>query len=100
MILYNITINVSRDIEQDFIGWMKDVHIPEVLETGIFHDHKFFRLLHESEDGSTNYCIQYFTDSLAQMMEYERKHAALLRAKTQERYKDKAIAFRTLLETI
>ncbi len=100
MILYNITINVSRDIEQDFIGWMKDVHIPEVLETGIFHDHKFFRLLHESEDGSTNYCIQYFTESLAQMMEYERKHAALLRAKTQERYKDKAIAFRTLLETI
>ena len=100
MILYNITINVSRDIEQDFIGWMKDVHIPEVLETGIFHDHKFFRLLHESEDGSTNYCIQYFTDSLAQMMKYERNHAALLRAKTQERYKDKAIAFRTLLETI
>jgi hypothetical protein len=100
MILYNITINVSRDIEQDFIEWMKDIHIPEVLETGIFHDHKFFRLIHESEDGSTNYCIQYFTDSLAQMMEYERKHAALLRAKTQERYKDKAIAFRTLLETI
>ncbi len=100
MILYNITINVTPDIEQDFISWMKNIHIPEVLQTGIFHDHKFFRLLHDSEDGSTNYCIQYFTDSLEQMMEYEKKHAALLRAKTQERYKDKAIAFRTLLETI
>ncbi|GMQ25336.1 DUF4286 family protein [Algoriphagus sp. oki45] len=100
MILYNITINVTQDIEEDFLSWMKSTHIPEVLETGIFHDHKFFRLLHESEDGSTNYCIQYFTDSMEQMMEYEKKHAAILRTKTQERYRDKAVAFRTLLETI
>lgn len=100
MILYNITINVTPDIEQDFITWMKSVHIPEVLETGIFQDHKFYRLLHESEDGSVNYCIQYFTESIEQMMEYEKKHAGILRAKTQERYRDKAVAFRTLLETI
>ncbi|WP_026952600.1 DUF4286 family protein [Algoriphagus mannitolivorans] len=100
MILYNITINVTAEIEEDFISWMKTTHIPEVLNTGIFHDHKFFRLLHESEDGSTNYCIQYFTESIDKMMEYEKQHAALLRAKTQERYKDKAVAFRTLLETI
>ncbi|GAB2487418.1 MAG: DUF4286 family protein [Cytophagales bacterium] len=100
MILYNITINVTPDIEEDFLSWMKSTHIPEVLETGIFHEHKFFRLLHDSEDGSTNYCIQYFTDSMEQMMEYEKKHASILRAKTQERYRDKAVAFRTLLETI
>lgn len=100
MVLYNITINVSPDIEHDFIEWMKTIHIPEVMETGIFYDHKFFRLIHDTDDGSTNYCIQYFTDSLKLMMEYESKHAAALRAKTQERYKDKAIAFRTLLETI
>jgi hypothetical protein len=100
MILYNITINVTSDIESDFISWMKETHIPEVLDTGIFYEHKFFRLLHDSEDGSTNYCIQYFTENLKMMMEYESKHAADLSAKTQERYKDKAIAFRTLLETI
>lgn len=100
MILYNITINVTPEIEEDFISWMKTIHIPEVLATGIFYDHKFFRLLHESEDGSTNYCIQYFTESIDKMMEYEKQHASLLRSKTQERYKDKAVAFRTLLETI
>jgi hypothetical protein len=100
MILYNITINVSPDIEEDFILWMKNTHIPEVMQTGIFNEHKFFRLIHDTDDGSTNYCIQYFTENLKLMMEYESKHAAGLRAKTQERYKDKAIAFRTLLETI
>lgn len=100
MILYNITINVSADIEQDFIQWMKDVHIPEIMETGIFYDFKFLRLLHDSDDGSINYATQYFTDTIEQMMEYEKHHAPALRSKTQARYLDKAIAFRTLLETV
>jgi hypothetical protein len=100
MILYNITINVTPDIEEDFITWMRDIHIPEVLETGIFHEHKFLRLLHDSEDGSINYCIQYFTDTMEQMMKYEKEHAPALRAKTKERYQDRAVSFRTLLESI
>ena len=100
MILYNITINVTSDIEQDFISWMKSTHIPEVLATGMFIEHRFYRLLHESEDGSINYSIQFFTETMEKMMEYERNHAPALRTKTRERYQDKAVSFRSLLETI
>ncbi|MGM0944099.1 MAG: DUF4286 family protein [Bacteroidota bacterium] len=100
MILYNVTINVAPDIEKDFLEWMRGTHIPEVMATGIFTEHKFCRLIHQSDDGSTNYAIQYFTESMAKMQEYESKHAAALRAKTQERYKEKALAFRTLLEIL
>lgn len=100
MILYNITINVTSDIEQDFISWMKSTHIPEVLATGMFVEHRFYRLLHESEDGSVNYSIQFFTETMEKMMEYERNYAPALRTKTRERYQDKAVSFRSLLETI
>lgn len=100
MILYNITTNVTPDIEGDFIEWMKSIHIPEVLETGIFFEHKFYKLLHESDDGSINYSIQFFTESMEKMMEYEHRHAPALRAKTLARYQDKAISFRSLLETV
>jgi hypothetical protein len=34
------------------------------------------------------------------MMDYEKNYAPALRAKTQARYKEKALAFRTLLETV
>lgn len=100
MILYNITTNVTADIETDFIEWMKSTHIPEVMETGIFLDHKFYKLLHDSEDGSINYSIQFFTESMEKMMEYEKTHATALRIKTKERYQDKAVSFRSLLETV
>tara|TARA_Y100000593_G_C4284786_1_gene324810 strand:- start:476 stop:817 length:342 start_codon:yes stop_codon:yes gene_type:complete len=100
MILYNVTINVAPEIEEDFIQWLKNTHIPEVMATGIFTEHKLLRLIQIADDGSTNYAVQYFTESLAKMQEYETKHAPALRAKTQERYQDKALAFRTLLEII
>lgn len=100
MILYNVTINVSPEIEADFLTWIRETHIPEVMATGLFTEHKFCRLIQRSEDGSTNYAVQYFTESMANMQEYERKYAAALQAKTQERYQDKALAFRTLLEIL
>lgn len=100
MILYNITTNVTPDIEGDFVQWMKSVHIPEVMDTGIFLENKFYKLLHESEDGSINYSIQFFTESIEKMMEYEHHYAIGLRAKTRERYQDKAVSFRSLLETV
>ena len=59
MILYNITTNVTSEIEEDFVNWMKTTHIPEVMQTGIFLEHRFYKLLHDSEDGSTNYSIQF-----------------------------------------
>jgi hypothetical protein len=100
MILYNITTNVTSDIEGDFVEWMKSTHIPEVMKTGIFIENKFYKLLHDSEDGSINYSIQFFTESMEKMMEYEHHHAPKLRAKTRERYHDKAVSFRSLLQTV
>ncbi|NVK51146.1 MAG: DUF4286 family protein [Cyclobacteriaceae bacterium] len=100
MILYNVTINVTPEIESDFIQWMRETHIPEVMATGIFTEHKFLRLLHDSDDGSTNYAVQFFTESMERMQDYEKNFAPALREKTQERYQDKALAFRTLLEIL
>lgn len=93
MILYNITFNLSPAIEEDFISWMKTTHIPEVLATGIFHHHVFYRLVHHSEDGSVNYCIQYFTESMERMLQYERIHAPALRKKRKSATKIKPLLF-------
>ncbi|REE05901.1 DUF4286 family protein [Marinoscillum furvescens] len=101
MILYNVTVSVAPQVEQDWLTWMKDVHIPEVMRTGCFAEHKFLRLLNESPEaeGST-YAVQYFAPGKAELDTYLADHAPALRQKHLERYQDKALAFRTLLEEI
>lgn len=100
MILYNITVNIEKQVEQEWILWMKEVHIPEVLATGIFHENKFYKLLHETDDGTVNYSVQYFTDSMAKIIEYNSKFAPKLQADLKAKFQDKYVSFKSLLEIV
>lgn len=100
MILYNITYTIATDIEDDFVSWMKTHHIPEIFATGLFTEHRFYRLMNSTNDGFTNYSIQFFAETTAKLIEYENRYANELRYQTQARYGEKALAFRSLLEAV
>lgn len=100
MILYNVTVNIEKESEEDWVLWMKETHIPDVLATGMFSENRFYRILHDSDDGSANYSVQYFTDSMEKVMEYQRNFATKLQDDVKSKFEDKFVIFRTLLETV
>lgn len=99
MILYNVTVNIDLQKEAEYVEWMKQVHIPEVMATGLFQESKFFKLLHEVEDG-VNYSTQYFAESLEHIDEYQAKYAPELQRKLKNRFGEHYVAFRSLLEMV
>lgn len=99
MILYNITVAVDDTIHDEWLNWMKNIHIPEVMATGKFIKYKFFRVLLNKEEGTT-YSIQYFVESMAELQLYQALHAQKLREKHAARFGDGAVAFRTVLEEL
>ena len=99
MIVYNVTIKVNPEIHEEWVNWMKQIHIPDVLATGFFTAYKMMKLLREEEDGIT-YAIQYYCEEMRDLHLYQVKHAARLQAIHTARYKDKYVAFRTLLEVV
>jgi len=100
MILYNVTVNIEKDSETDWVIWMKETHIPDVLATGMFMENKFYKILHDSEDGSVNYSVQYFSDSMDKIKEYQKTFALKLQNDVKEKFGEKFVVFRTLLETV
>lgn len=100
MILYNVTVGIDQSVEEDWLDWMKTTHIPEVMETGCFVDHKLFKVLSQQEGDNPSYSIQYFTDSIEKINHYIQNHAPKLQQEHMVRYRDKHVAFRTLLETV
>jgi hypothetical protein len=100
MILYNVTINIDNDSHEEWLEWMLNVHIPEVMKTGMFLKNKVF-LLHGDEDsGGLTYSIQYFAESMKEVDIYIRDFAPRLRADADEKFGGKFVAFRSLLEMI
>lgn len=100
MIVYNVTINVDDSIKAEWLDWMKSVHIPDVMNTGLFKEYKILRLLQpKSEEGDT-FAIQYFAESMEDYEKYLNEHAPGLQEIHSKKYQGKFHAFRSILETI
>lgn len=100
MVIYNVTIKIDGKISDEWLRWMQEVHIPEVMDSGCFEKFQFVRLLQIDEDEGPTYAVQYYANALEKYEAYINQFAPRLRQKTIEKWGDKFIAFRSLMEII
>lgn len=100
MILYNVTVGVDLDTEKEWLEWMHNNHIPKVMATGYFTDFKVYKVLGQEEEATVSYSVQYFSESIEKVVTYLDNEAPALSEEHRLRYKDKHVAFRTLLQSI
>jgi len=98
MIIYNITFKVDHESVKGWMEWQKQIHIPEMIATGCFYDHRFYELLeHEEEDGKT-FVIQFYANSKNDYDHYLKNFAPEMKKKSSAKWNDHVISFRTLLQ--
>jgi phosphoribosylamine-glycine ligase len=100
MILYNVTINIHESVHDQWMQWMQEKHIADVLATRKFSAARMVKVLVEEEMGGTTYSIQYTTDSKETLQRYYDEDAPRLREEGLQLFGDKMLAFRTELELI
>lgn len=100
MIIYNITIKVEWSVAEEWVKWMREVHIPGVLNTGCFEKHQFVRLLQVDETEGPTYASQYYTPSLSKYDFYLQHYAASFRQQIEEKWGDKYIDFCSLMQIV
>ena len=100
MIIYNVTINIHGSVHDQWLAWMQDNHIKDVLATGKFSSARMVKVLIEEEMGGTTYSIQYTTENKATLEQYYLEDAPRLRDEGLALFGDKMLAFRTELELI
>ncbi|WP_256002051.1 DUF4286 family protein [Pedobacter deserti] len=99
MLLYNVTIIIEEDIAADWLRWMQEDHIPKVLATGKFVSNRLLRVLDSPNEGVT-YCAQYVAENMEEYNDYQQRFAPGLQAELTDRYENKFVAFRTLMEYV
>lgn len=100
MLLYNETIGIDKDIEPTWVQWMKEKYIPAMMNTGMFSDSKIYRILHDNEDGTLSYSIQFFSPSIEHIQKYLDEFAPQMAAEHHNNFANKHVVFRTLLEQV
>ncbi|MBE7175373.1 MAG: DUF4286 family protein [Mucilaginibacter polytrichastri] len=99
MIIYNVTLVVEDDIRDEWLKWMQEIHIPEVMATGKFSGYRLLSILDSPNEGQS-YCAQYYTSSVEQYNAYVEEDAARLQGALAEKFGHQYVAFRTLMEVL
>lgn len=75
-------------------------HLPEMVNTGCFESAKLMRLLETDENEGPTYAAQYFAENKADYDRYITDHSAAVRKKYNEKWGNRVIAFRTLMQVV
>jgi len=98
-VIYNVTVSVEPPIQAQWLSWMLEVHLREMLATGCFLGFRFSEL-QGTEDAGPTYTVQYELASAEDLDRYEKEFAPTMREKGVKAFGTKALAFRTTMRVI
>ncbi len=100
MLIYNVTIKVEHTIAHQWLTWLKDEHIPDVISTGCFTHATILHLLEADDPEGITYAVQYHAESKAFYNRYIEQFSDDMRKKGIDKWGNKFIAFRSLMEVV
>ncbi len=99
-ILYNVTVKIIKEKADDWIQWMSETHIPDVMQTGKFLSYRMSELFDEEADDGRTFAIQYVAQDMETFQDYQSHHAKTLQQDHATRYANQYVAFRTLMQIL
>lgn len=100
MLLYNVTITIDEPVHREWLQWMRETHIPDVMATGLFESYRMSRLIGHEHEGSEIFTVQYLVRDMAHLRRYMDEFAPELQRQHAARYEGKYAAFRTVMEVL
>ncbi|ATP58637.1 hypothetical protein CPT03_20290 [Pedobacter ginsengisoli] len=99
MLLYNVTTIIEDSSADRWLQWMQEIHIPQVMQTGLFISNRLLKVVDSPNEGVT-YCSQYVVEDMDNFLEYQNKFASALIAEVNINFQNQQVSFTSLMEYI
>ncbi len=100
MLIYNITLKVEWSVHPQWLFWMQEVYIQQVMQSGCFTKHQLVRLLEIDEDEGPTYALQLYAGSWEAYNIYLENFLLQNEALGYETWGGSLLSFATLMEVI
>jgi len=99
-LIYNVTTKVDQSIAPQWLAWMKDEHIPDLIATGCFTDALILQITEVDDSEGPTYAVQYSSPSRALYNRYIEMYSVSMQKKAEARWGALTISFRTVLRVV
>ena len=100
MIIYNTTFHIEECIQQDFIDYIRQHLIPQATKSGLLASPRFSRIFGEHEEQGFSYALEFATESISTLEQWNKTETATIIAPLVEKFKDKVVGFSTVMQVI
>lgn len=100
MLVYNTTYQMDIDDARNFVIWIHECYIPQVLEDGILKSPRLLRILSHKDQDTECFSLQWEVEDSAALHKWHVRQGMKLNEELQKVFKDKVIGFPTLMEVI
>lgn len=100
MIILNETVKVDHQVLDSWQEWVEQIHIPAMMDTGIFSSYKLCRLLGMNETDGVTFALQFVAADMKSLHTYQVQYAPQFSSDMTQRFGELALAFRTILRVL
>lgn len=100
MFIYNVTTKVNHSIATAWLIWLKEEHIPDLINTGCFTKAVILHLMEADDEEGITYAVQYHSESRSFYNRYITTYSDAMRKKAMEKWGNQFISFRSVMQVV
>lgn len=99
MIIYSISTAIAEELEERWVQFMRDDQIPLIMQTELFLDYRFSRVI-TAQGTDVTYNLQLRCEGHAQLSQFRGKHELPLQKIEYQNFEGKYASFQSVLEQV
>lgn len=100
MLIFNTTFHVADGLEDEFIGFLKAIYVPQALESNLLIQATLAKIDRQHEESGVSYALQFKTEDIDTLNKWVEQTGEKLSEKMGAKFGTKVGGFVTLLEEI
>ena len=100
MLIFNTTYKVSTKVNDRWLNWTKEYHIPFMLESGSFIKAQITKIVGSEDEEGTSYSVQFHIDDMDTLMKWHKNNASAFQNSCADAFGNEVSFFSTVLELI
>lgn len=97
--LYNVTMQVNKQMENQYMEWLQQLYIPEVMDSGFFTKYQLLKIISDAPEDTT-YAVQFITPSIEKFQEFENQFLDRMLGFIVEIWNNEVLYFTTSMEIV
>ncbi len=100
MLIFNTTYKVPSVINELWLDWISEQHIPFMLQSGSFSKTQVAKIVGSEDEEGTSYAVQFHIVDMDSLMNWHKENAVKFQNNCASKFGNQVSFFSTVLEII